>query len=282
MIRLCAFADESSPTLEGQIDALKRNNISLIELRTIDDKNVFDLTKKEAKKISKTLIKNGIKVWSLGSPVGKVDIDTDFKQYTKKFIRLLKNAKIFGTDKIRMFSFFNAKNKPEKVYEKLSILVKIASKYNIELYHENEKGIFGDTVESVIKLLDNVKGLKSVYDPANFIQCGEDSLYSLQALHAKADYFHIKDVIKETDQLVPAGEGDGNIAKLINDIKGDSVLTLEPHLAVFDAFKQVDNTEMKHKFKFTSNVEAFAFAVKSLKELLVKNGYREINGEFVK
>ena len=282
MIRLCAFADESSPTLEGQIDALKRNNISLIELRTINDKNVFDLTKKEAKKISKTLAKNGIKVWSLGSPVGKIDIDTDFSEYTKKFIRLLKNAKIFGTDKIRMFSFFNAKNKPETVYEKLSILVKIASEHGVSLYHENEKGIFGDTVENVIKLLDNVKGLKSVYDPANFIQCGEDSLYSLKALHSKSGYFHIKDVIKETGELVPAGEGDGNIAKLINDIKGDRVLTLEPHLKVFNAFSKIDDTELKNKYVFGSNEQAFDFAVNSLKKLLTENGYKEEKGVFAK
>lgn len=282
MIRLCAFADESSPTLEGQIDALKRNNISLIELRTIDGKNVFDLTKEEAKEISKTLAKNGVSVWSLGSPVGKVDIETDFKEYTKKFTTLMENAVVLGTNKIRMFSFFNAKDKSQKVYDKLSSLVKIASKYGVELYHENEKEIFGDTVENVLKLLDNVKGLKSVYDPANFIQCGEDSLYSLKALHSKSGYFHIKDVIKETGELVPAGEGDGNISKLIKDIKGDCVLTLEPHLKVFKAFSQIDGTEMKNKYSFETNEQAFDYAVSSLKKLLLKNGYKEEKGVFIK
>ena len=32
-MRLCAFADEASVDLNGQIDALKRNNISLLEIR---------------------------------------------------------------------------------------------------------------------------------------------------------------------------------------------------------------------------------------------------------
>ena len=36
MIRLCAFSDEAGSSLEEQIAALKRNNISLMELRSID------------------------------------------------------------------------------------------------------------------------------------------------------------------------------------------------------------------------------------------------------
>jgi hypothetical protein len=53
MIRLCAFSDEAGSSLKEQIDALKRNNISLMELRSIDKKNVADFTIEEAKNIKK-------------------------------------------------------------------------------------------------------------------------------------------------------------------------------------------------------------------------------------
>jgi sugar phosphate isomerase/epimerase len=122
-----------------------------------------------------------------------------------------------------------------------------------------------------------------VYDPANFLQVGEsDSNKTLEALHSRAHYFHIKDVISATGELVPAGEGDGNIDKLVANIKDDKVLTLEPHLAIFDSYKSIDDTEMKNKYVFSSNEEAFDYAVKSLKNILVKNGYKEIKGAFVK
>ena len=45
MVRLCAFADEASPWIEGQIAALKRNGISLLEIRGVDEKNISESTK---------------------------------------------------------------------------------------------------------------------------------------------------------------------------------------------------------------------------------------------
>ena len=42
--RLSAFADESSNSFAGQIDALKRNGLSFLEIRNLDGKNVTDLT----------------------------------------------------------------------------------------------------------------------------------------------------------------------------------------------------------------------------------------------
>lgn len=152
----------------------------------------------------------------------------------------------------------------------------------MELYHENEKKIYGDTVARVLEIMENVDGLKYVYDPANFLQVGEKSEDSLNALHDKMGYFHIKDVIAETDELVPAGYGDGNIEELVKRIDGDKVLTLEPHLQIFDAYKSIDDEEMKLKFHFENNGEAFDAAVVALKTVLKKVGYKEINGGFTK
>ena len=81
---------------------------------------------------------------------------------------------------------------------------------------------------------------------------------------------------------MPAGFGDGKIDELIANITGDKVLSIEPHLKVFKAFSQIDSTEMKHKYYYESNVEAFDAAVSALKALLKKAGYKEINGAFVK
>ena len=60
-------------------------------------------------------------------------------------------------------------------------------------------------------------------------------------------------------------------------------LTLEPHLHIFDAYKDIDEHELKGKYTFKTNREAFDFAAKALKALLTRFGYtRNKNNEWVK
>ena len=283
MIYLSAFSDEAARDLKGQIEALQRNGISYMEIRAVDGKNATTMTLEEAEEIYKELEKNGIKVWSVGSPLGKVGIDVDFdNDYAPVVRHVCQIAKILKTDKIRMFSFHKAYEQKEKVFENLRKMVAIAKEYGVELYHENEKKVYGDTVARVLEIMENVDGLKYVYDPANYLQTDERAEDSLNALHDKTDYFHIKDVVAETGELVPAGYGDGMIEALVRRIDGDKVLTLEPHLKIFDAYKSIDDEEMKHRFHFENNGEAFDTAVNALKNVLKKAGYKEVKGGFCK
>lgn len=282
MIRLSAFSDEAGKELDAQIAALHRNGIRLTELRSVGKKNVKDLTLDEAREIAAKLSENGIALSALGSPMGKVDITVDFDEYLKDVRHMCELARIFGTDRIRMFSFRNSYDEREKVIGNLRRMVEVAKEYGVTLCHENEKKIYGDTVERVLDIKENVEGLLFVYDPANFLQCDEMPDKTLPALHGISTYFHIKDVIYETGELVPAGYGDGQIDRLVQMIEGDTILTLEPHLMLFGSYKDIDGEEMKHRFRFDTNDEAFDAAVSALKKILVENGYREENGAFVK
>lgn len=281
MIRLCAFADEASAPLEGQIAALVRNGISLLELRSIDGKNVKDITFREAEKYKKSLDKAGISVFSIGSPIGKSKIDDDIEVLKREANHVFSLANIFGAKNIRMFSFFEAYEKEDEVISRLTLLTELAKEYGLTLCHENEKEIYGDTPERVARILNSVDGLKSVYDPANYIQVGL-SADEFLPMSKRAEYFHIKDVVAETGELVPAGYGNGKLPELIAALPSDAVVTVEPHLAVFDGYASIDNTEMKHRFNFASNDEAFDTAVKALKDIFKKLGYSERDGGFIK
>jgi sugar phosphate isomerase/epimerase len=281
-IKLCAFSDESGKTLAEQIHALKRNGIPYMEMRNIDGKVVTKLTLEEARDYRRALADEGLAVWSVGSPIGKSRITGDFGEVLDTVKHGCEVALELGTDKIRMFSFHHATEEREEVLSRLCRMVEVASTYGVGLYHENEKGIYGDIAQRVQDIMDNVPGLKHIYDPANFLQVGESADDTLSRFHAKADYFHIKDVITATGELVPAGHGDGNIARLVDMIEGEKVLTLEPHLAIFDGYAQIDETKMKHKYVFKSNPEAFDAAANALKSVLLVAGYREESGEFVR
>ena len=285
MIKLSAFADEASASLDGQIKALLRNGIGYIDIRCVDARSVLDFTLEEAAEYNARLKEAGIRVYSVGSPIGKVEISCDFSEYLKKAEHICKLAKVFETDRIRMFSFFDAYDDEELVIDYLRQLVALADKYNLKLYHENEKKIFGDTAERVVKILDSVEGLHSIYDPANFVEVGENMDKALELLHKRSEHFHIKDVISSTGELVPSGFGDGKIKELIEKISpeiSEMVLTVEPHLAVFAGYSAIDSTEMKNKFKYPSSDDAFDAAVNALKKILCGVGYTEYNGGFVR
>ncbi len=281
-ITLCAFSDEASADFEGQIKALIRNRIPYMEIRGVDGKSIRHLTPDRAKECKKMLDDNGLAVWSIGSAVGKSDVDAPFCETEEMLRHICELARIFETDKVRMFSFYRAADSRQEVLSRLRRMVEIAREYGVELYHENEKDIFGDIADRVEDVMDSVDGLRHVYDPANFLQVGERAEETLRRFHHRADYFHIKDVIAETGELVPAGYGDGMIDRLVADIKEDKVLTVEPHLAVFDGYAQIDDTDMKHRFRFSTNGEAFDAAVAAIRKVILDAGYEEKDRRFTK
>ena len=283
MIKLAAFADEADSSFDGQIEALKRNGIEYIEVRGLDGVNVSDISEEKAKEYAERLKEANIKVWSIGSPIGKIKISGDLDAHLEKLRHVCRLALIFGTDKIRMFSFHEAYEEKEKVFSTLSKMVEIANEYGVKLCHENEKKIYGDTLDRVLEIAEKVPGLYLVYDPANFIEVGEDPEKTLPALHGRSEYFHIKDVIAESKTLVPAGCGNGKIDKLIEMIGDkDKVLTIEPHLKVFKGYAEIDDSVMKNKFHYNSNGEAFDAAVTALKAVIEKQGYKNVGGGYSK
>ena len=274
MLQLCAFADEAGSSLAEQIAALQRNRIPNLELRSIDGKNVLDFTEDEARAYAKELADAGITVFSIGSPLGKVDITCDFEEYLGKVRHILSLCKIFSCTRVRMFSFFKAGDGEEdEVVARLCRMVALAESEGIHLYQEIEKDIFGDVAARIERLICRVPGLRFIYDPANFIQCGQDMRAAMDKLLGKIGYFHIKDVIRETGELVPAGEGDGLLRELIARIPRDATLTIEPHLAVFAGYGQIDNTEKKNKYVYNYNHESFDAVCAGLRRVLADCGY---------
>ena len=274
-IRLSAFADEASPFIPKQIEALKRNNISLLEIRGVDGVNISKIDTQKAREIRKALDDGGISVCSMGSPIGKVALDEDFDEHLDAFKRILEYADILGAHKIRLFSFFPTKGEDrnislEKVIKRLDAFCTITPD-NITLCHENEKKIFGENIENCLAIHKALPKIKAVFDPANFIQCGVDTLEAWNALRDYVDYLHIKDSLAD-GTIVPAGEGLGNIPVILKDYisRGGSVMTLEPHLKVFSGLSELESGEaLKMGIKtYASNDEAFDAACSALRTVL--------------
>lgn len=282
MIRISAFSDEASEDLTGQIAALKRNGLSLTDVRGINGVNIGAMDVRDAREHARRLAGEGIGVWCIGSPIGKCPVTDEEKNIKDGLSKIANLAHVFGCDKIRIFSFFDAYNDGQRVCDLLSGLVSDAEKEGVTLYLENEKGVYGDTVERVRYILSRVKGLKSIYDPANYVQVGENAAEAYDLVGRNADFWHIKDVVAQTGEIVPAGMGDGHIESVIDGVKGDAVFTLEPHLMEFVGYGGIDDTVLKNRFTFDSNADAFDCACRTLKALIESRGYAPEGGGFVK
>lgn len=283
---LSAFADEAGTSLNEQISALKENSIDYIEPRSINGKGILELSDEELKKVKSELDAHGIKVNSLGSPIGKYSIEEPFEPHFELFKKALRACEILNTENMRMFSFFSSQNDLKKnraeVIRRLSIMTEEAKKNGITLCHENESKIYGQMPNEVADILSAVPNLAGIFDPANYRMNDADVTEGINATLINFKYMHIKDAVFSTQAIVPAGEGEGCIGDVIDTVNekitGTVYLTLEPHLHVFDAYKSIDEHELKGKYKFNSNREAFDFAVNALKNLLIKHGY-ERNGK---
>ena len=269
---LSAFADEYSPDIEVQIDALQRNSVSLIEPRGINGKNISALSEPEAEKLAEKFAKAKIGISALGSPAGKAKIEDAF-EHMSVFDNIVRVSKILGAKRIRGFSFYCDPEKDrDAVLKALDRMINIADKNGMLYCHENEKGIYGDTPERCADLLENFGGgMGCVFDPANFIQCGADPYDAFCLLKPHITYLHIKDA-QSDGTVTAAGEGIGQIVRILTELSNNGsypILTLEPHLKTFKGLSELENGEKtKIRTVFETNEEAFLYALDKLKEII--------------
>lgn len=277
-LRIFAFADEADPTFEGQIAAMKRNGLAGLEIRGVDGANVSDITPEKAKELRNRLDAEGLITWSIGSPIGKIHIETDdFEAHKEKFKHTLEIANILGAENLRMFSFYMPEGKDPAMYkneviDRLGSLATLAVGSGVILCHENEKGIYGDNAKRCLDILAAVPLLRAVFDPANFVQCGQDTLEAWDMLRTYVKYLHIKDS-KLNGDIVPAGEGAGNVPFILNEYRtlGGFAVTMEPHLAEFWGLGALEREGEKSQVggqKYADLNEAFDAGVNALKALL--------------
>ena len=279
---LSAFADEYSKYIDKQLEGLNNNGVPCLEIRGVDGTNISDITLEKAKEVKEKLDNAGISISSIGSPIGKIKLSDNFEEHLDKLRHTIDIAKILGTNQIRMFSFYiedgvDPASCRSEVMEKLGKMLVISRAEGILLCHENEKGIYGDTAERCLDIQMEFGGeIKCIFDPANFVQCGVETYpYAFNLLKDYIHYFHIKDAtgIGGIGTIVPAGKGIGHIPEIMSEsnklYNRNVILTVEPHLALFDGFKNLEQSSEEELKKFHAKSEdAFALAIDSIKNII--------------
>lgn len=244
---LSAFGDEIAPDLENQLALLKDLNIRYLDLRGVWGKNVLALSADEVGRVKRLCSEHGIRVACIGSPIGKTPLTEPIERELANLDRIIEIAAALDCCRVRIFSFYPADTSTNSHYDqylddviaRLARLTEKAQAAGIELLHENEREIVGDTLARCHALVSGVNSphLRFLWDPANFVQVGETKVTERgwPLLGAWTTYIHIKDAHQANGNVCPAGEGDGQIRELLQILVGqnyEGFLSLEPHLAV--------------------------------------------------
>lgn len=248
--KISGFSDEIAVEADTQFQVLNKLGIRYFEPRGIDGKNISALSEDEVEALKEKMGAYGISVSSIGSPIGKVKLSESFEEHFELFKNVVKTANILNAKYIRMFSFYHdgedwSEAERAEVLAHLKKMIDYAGEHEIVLLHENEKGIYGDTAKRCLDLMEELScdHFKAVFDPANFVQCGQDTKEAYEMLKPYIAYMHIKDSRFADGRVVPAGVGDGNVEYILTDLfeNGyDGFLSLEPHLGKFAGLKDLE------------------------------------------
>jgi len=263
MWTLSGFADEIDPDLTLQCETLNELGITHIEFRSAWGTNVLDLSDEQIDDVAATLAKHDIRVSSIGSPLGKINIEDDFDAHLVRADRALAVAARLGAPFIRIFSFFLRPDQApaqyrDEVLRRMSALTARAEPTGVVLLHENEKEIYGDVPERVLDIVESVGSptLRLAWDPANYVQVGvRPFTQGYAALRPHTVYVQIKDALLATGEVVPAGEGDGELRETVRALADDGFdgfFSMEPHLGSYTAFGALSGPE-----NFTRATRAF-------------------------
>jgi 3-dehydroshikimate dehydratase len=245
MLHLSGFADEISPDIDEQIRVCKETGVTHFELRGVAGKNVLAFDAGLSREIKVKMKDAGLGVISIGSPCGKMPIDTPRQQLLDQFKTALERAIFFESPLIRVFSFYpeggEGKGPIEPVRDRAIDLLRAQAEMlegtRVTMVHENERGIYGDIGPRCLDLMKSVDHpkMKFAFDFANFVLCGQDPLECWPGLKPYTTHIHIKDAVAPDGPVVPAGQGDGKLAPILKDAYASGYrgfLSLEPHLKV--------------------------------------------------
>jgi sugar phosphate isomerase/epimerase len=255
---LSGFADEISPDPRVQLATLAAESISHLELRSAWSVNVADLTDEQVAVLRAALGDAGVRVSAIGSPIGKIPVAAPLPPELERMRRVADVAAALGTAIVRVFSFFIPPGEPperhrNEVIDRMGALTRVAADRGLVLAHENEKEIYGDTQARCADLITAVDSpaLRATFDPANFVQCGVRPFSdAYRPLRPYLVYLQVKDALAATGEVVPAGQGDGQLRETLAALRDSGFsgfISLEPHLAQAGRFGGFSGPEGFHR-----------------------------------
>ena len=271
---LTGFADEAATALEGQIKATLELGWRHIEARAIDGVNIHDLSDAAFDRAYGLLTEAGISVNCFGSAIMNWGKDVrkvgDFERDLEQTRRAIPRMKRLGTRLVRVMSYAVIHGAPawdQLAAERFRRMREICGMFldaGLQPVHENCMNYGGMGASFTLRMLDNVHGLKLVFDTGNPIfstdyDSPDDEMQSAWEFYRQVRqhiaYVHVKDAVfnpkaNKTEYTMP-GKGLGSVARIVRDLVStgyDGGISIEPHIgAVFHDPSVTTDDEKKYR-----------------------------------
>jgi len=258
---LTGFTDEAGQDLETQIKATQALGWKHISARSVDGQNIHDLSEADFNKAADRLDEVGIQVIEFGSLIGSWSkpIDSDFDLTLAEIKRAIPRMQRLGTKIVRVMSYAqNPWGEDQQEAERFRRLREIVARFSdagLQALHENCMNWGGFSANHSLRLIDEVPGLKLIFDTGNPVfqrdrskpepYPWQDPLEFYHAVKAHVAHVHIKDCLNplegkaEPERYTCPSQGQARIPEILAALQADSyqgACAIEPHVAtVFHA-----------------------------------------------
>lgn len=252
---LTGFADEAARDLAGQIRATQELGWSHIEARNIDGVNLHDLEPAAFDRACEQLAEAGISINCFGSTIANwsKNIEDPFEITLEEVQRAIPRMQRLGTSMIRIMSYAVRKDSEDQMdeerFRRLRDIVAMFTDAGLQAVHENCMNYGGLSWQHTLRLVENVPGLKLVFDTGNPLstrdmqapdpQATQDSWDFYQHVRDHVVYIHIKDSVADPEtgkrKCTFPNEGEGSVGRILKDLLGRGYtggISIEPHLDV--------------------------------------------------
>lgn len=287
---MTGFADEAAASIEGQIKATQELGWKNIESRAIDGVNIHDLDDDAFDVVYGKLQDAGISINCFGSTIANwsKQINEPMDADREALSRAIPRMKRLGTKLIRIMSYAVLKDRsPEdqmkgKRFERLRIITDQLLEAGIQPVHENCMNYGGMGWSYTLALVDNVPGLKLVFDIGNPVFSSDrtkpepfprqSSWEFYQNVKEHITYIHVKDGTSENGKITHTYPGDGmaDVRRIMEDlIRSDykGGISIEPHMGtVFhdDSVKKASEEERHNIYvKYGRRMERMITEIKA-------------------
>jgi len=246
---LTGFADEASQDLATQIRATKELGWNALEARGIGGINIHDLDESAFEEACAMLDSSGVRVSCFGSTIanwGK-SVEDPFDVTLTEVARAIPRMQRLGTKLVRIMSYARCAGADQMATERFRRLREVTARFldaGLTPLHENCMNYGGMSWRHTLELIENVPGLKLVYDTGNPAisrdytkeEGTQDPLEFLRNVLPHIAHVHIKDATLDAGREVycfPC-EGGGRIPEVLRvfiDSGYDAGLSIEPHMA---------------------------------------------------
>ena len=272
---LSGFTDEASNELDLQLKATQTLGWSYFSARTIGNKNIHDISDYDFDQLVEQVQDSEIQIAEFGTLIGNwgKSIHSDWTITKEEIDRCIPRMQRLGVRYARVMSYaqepWGEPQFEKERFKRLSDIVKAFADAGLEALHENCMNWGGFSAEHTLRLLEEVPGLRLVFDTGNPIFQRDRSKpepypwqspfeFYTKVKHAVA-HIHVKDAVMSSESGEPEytfpGEGNGQLDLIFKDLIQDNFqgfVAIEPHMGkVFHLEDQNYNPEAVYDIYIT-------------------------------